>query len=52
MQFKAGHGMPCPYKSETKTADGTLTLRNRRQLLPGSMKLNRPLQIQNQRLAV
>jgi hypothetical protein len=44
MQFRAGHGVLCPYACAAKTAGETPALRNQRQRLPGSMKLNRPLQ--------
>jgi hypothetical protein len=45
-----GHGVPCPYDGKGwRSEDRGYEFKNRLQLLPGSMNLNRPLQIQKQR---
>jgi hypothetical protein len=48
MQFRAGHGMPCPYMSETNTVGETPALRKQRQRLPGPASRDRPLQREHQ----
>jgi hypothetical protein len=43
------HGVPRPYDGKGwRSEDRRYEFKNRRQLLPGSMILNRPLQIQKQ----